>query len=242
MPIAGQHPDGKIIAATCVPETPMIQKADITLLADAAQEDSVAQTRSFTSMVLLVQVLAALLVDDPSRMERLHQLPARLANMLTRAGDLPQKLGADLTIDRFFYLGSGPFYGIACEAMLKTKEMTTSWSESYHVLEFRHGPMSVVANTALVVGFISTSAADAEIQVLREMKAKGARTLAICEEKAGHDWNGVDDVVEMHSGLTDWERPVLCLPFIQWMAFARALAKGLDPDNPANLTQVVVLQ
>jgi fructoselysine-6-P-deglycase FrlB-like protein len=48
-------------------------------------------------------------------------------------------------------------------------------------------------------------------------------------------------VLELESGMDAWMRPVLCLPFVQWMAFYRGLAKGLDPDNPPTLTQVIVL-
>ncbi len=232
---------GVIITVTCVPDTPMIEAADIVLLAEFAQEVSVAQTRSFSSMVLMCQALAALLVGDRARMSSLERLPGLLQEFLANAGTLPEELGSDLMLDRFFYLGSGAFYGLACEAMLKTKEMTTSWSEAYHVLEFRHGPMSVVAPSALVVGLISDSAPEAELAVLRQMKALGARTLALCEKKDGLDFTGVDMVVESVSGLDEWQRPVLYLPFIQWLAFYRSLAKGLDPDNPTNLTQVIVL-
>ncbi|MBC7222880.1 MAG: sugar isomerase, partial [Anaerolineae bacterium] len=31
------------------------------------------------------------------------------------------------------------------------------------------------------------------------------------------------------------------LPLLQWMAFCRALRKGLDPDLPKHLSAVVVL-
>jgi glucosamine--fructose-6-phosphate aminotransferase (isomerizing) len=233
---------GLIIIVTCVPGTPMVGMSDVVLLSEFAQEQSVAQTRSFTSMALMCQVVAALLSGDRSRMQALARLPQLLVDLLARNGNLPEQLGSDLSIDRLFYLGSGPFYGLACEAMLKTKEMTVSWSEAYHVLEFRHGPMSVVAPSALIVGMISDSAAQSEIDVLREMKALGGRTLAICEERGTLDWSGVDTVVELQSGLDEWQRPVLVLPLIQWLAFYRALAKGLDPDNPQNLTQVIVLQ
>lgn len=233
--------EGCIITITCVPNTPMIEKSDVVLLADDAQEESVAQTRSFSSMAILCQVLIALLLGDHTRMQALGALPLRLTELLERADDLPSRLGDNLGIDRFFYLGSGAFYGFACEAMLKTKEMTVSWSEAYHTLEFRHGPMSVVAPSALVVGMISDSAAEAEIAVLRQMGKLGGQTLAICEQKGALDWAGVDEVLELHSGLDEWQRPVLLLPVIQWLALHRALAKQLDPDNPQNLTQVVVL-
>lgn len=232
---------GCIVTITCVPGTPMIEGSDVVLLADDAQEESVAQTRSFSSMAILCQVLVALLADDRSRLHALAPLPRLLDDLLARAGDLPARLGNNLACDRFFYLGSGAFYGFACEAMLKTKEMTVSWSEAYHTLEFRHGPMSVVAPSALVVGMISDTAAEAEIAVLRQMAKLGAQTLAICEQKGALDWSGIDEVLELRSGLDEWQRPVLLLPVIQWLALHRALAKQLDPDNPQNLTQVVVL-
>jgi len=186
-------------------------------------------------------MLAGILTHDDNRLERLRVLPEILETLLQQYGARIEELGNNLEIDRIFYLGSGPFYGIASECMLKTKEMTCSWAEVYHVLEFRHGPMSVVASSALVVGLISDSAAKEEIRVLREMKAKGARTLAFCEQRGTQDWSGVDDVIEVHSGLNEWERAVVYLPMIQWFAFYRSLAKGLNPDAPVNLTQVVRL-
>ncbi len=231
----------KIITITCVPGTPMIESSDVVLVSPAAKEKSVAQTRSFTSMALMVQLLAGMLTHDRNRLERLHSLPGVLETLVQQSGARFKELGQDLEIERIFYLGSGPFYGIASECMLKTKEMTCSWSEAYHVLEFRHGPMSVVTPGALVVGLVSDSAASNEIRVLSEMKAKGARTLAICEQRGDLDWSGVDDVIEVHSGLDEWERAALYLPLVQWFAFYRSLAKGLDPDAPVNLTQVVRL-
>ena len=237
------HPStGKIISISCVPGTPMVAGSDIVLCSEFAQEKSVAQTRSFSSMALMVQALAGMLGDDMSRLERLARLPGALESMLAQIGDLPQRLGGDLGLDRLFFLGSGPFYGIACEMMLKTKEMTTSWAEAYHCLEFRHGPMSVVSSSTLLVGLISDSGAAAEMRVLREMKAKGALTLAFTESRGDYDWSGVDMLIETQTGLSDWERPVLYLPPVQWLAFYRALAKGLDPDSPTNLTQVVELE
>jgi len=235
------HPQGTAIAITCAPETPLTAHADASLVAAHAPEQSVAQTRSFTSMALLAQALAGLVAGNPARLTRLRGLPAALAGLIEREPETPQQIGADLSIERLFFLGSGPLYGIACEAMLKTKEMTCSWAEAYHVLEFRHGPMSLAGQGALVVGLISDSAAEAEIKVLHDMRQLGARTLALAEARGSYDWIGVDQVIELHSGLDEWERGALYLPLLQWIAFHRALAKGLDPDHPVNLTAVVYL-
>jgi glucosamine--fructose-6-phosphate aminotransferase (isomerizing) len=231
----------KIVSITCVPETPMIAKSDVALISPRAQEESVAQTRSFSSMVIVSQILAGLFTNDDFRLEGLRVLPGVLDSLLERSISRIETLGKDVTIDRIFYLGNGPFYGIANECMLKTKEMSCSWAEAYHTLEFRHGPMSVVSPNALVVGLISDSAAKDEIRVLKDIKEMGARTMAICENRGALDWSGVDDVFEVNSGLSEWQRPVTYLPLIQWFAFHRSLSKGLDPDAPVNLTQVVKL-
>jgi len=210
-----RYPDSRVIAISCVPDAALAQKADIALLAPDGQDKSVAQARSFTSMLLLAEALAALVAGDERRLVELSTLPDRLKRVLERAGDLPEVLGSDLDISRFLFLGGWPLYGLACEAMLKTKEMTVSWSEAFHPLEFRHGLMSVVNRETLMIGFVSDSAAEAEIKVLRLMKELGARILTIVEDEAGLNVAGLDAVVELKSGLGESVRGPLYLPLIQ---------------------------
>jgi glucosamine--fructose-6-phosphate aminotransferase (isomerizing) len=125
--------------------------------------------------------------------------------------------------------------------MLKTKEMSLSYAEAYYPLEFRHGPMSMVNGHTLVVGFLSDTALMEELRVLEDMHGLGARTLALVEDgSAFADWQP-DHVVELRSGLDEWERGPLYLPVLQRLAHHRAVAKGLDPDRPTNLKAVVEL-
>lgn len=232
---------GPVLAVTCYPQSPLARQADFALVAPDAQEQSVAQTRSFTSMLLLTQALTATLARDEEMLERLHRLPDALEDLVARLGDRPQRLGADQDIERFFFLGGGPLYGLANEAMLKTKEMSLSHAEAYHSLEFRHGPMSMVDGRTLVVGFLSDTALAEELRVLEEMKALGACTLALIEGGSALSGWRADHVVELRSGLDEWERGPLYLPVIQRMAYHRAVAKGLNPDRPHNLKAVVEL-
>jgi len=235
------HPDGSVITITTQPESPLAKSADIVLAAPDAQEKSVAQTRSFTSMYLLPLALGAALSGDHDEVKKLYKLPLALQTLLERAGSLPRELGEAPDLQRFFFLGGGPLYGLACEAMLKTKEMTRSWAEAFHPLEFRHGPMSVVNEQTLVIGLVSDSEQEAEARVLREMQKLGARILVLTEDASMTNWEGLEYVIELRSGLDEWQRGALYLPFIQWMDFYRTLAKGLDPDQPVNLTAVVEL-
>lgn len=236
-----RYPQGLVIAISTVPATPVVEMADFRLLAAQAQERSVAQTRSFTSMYLLAQALASTLAGDQAAVAALDRLPGALVALFERESGLPRRLGEDLSLERFFFLGGGPLYGLACEAMLKTKELTCSWAEAYHPLEFRHGPMSVAGPGSLVVSFLSSSAAGAEAAVLGDMQQLGSRTLALAEQSGALDNIGTEGLLSLDSGLDDWGRGPLYLPLLQLAAYHRALAKGLDPDHPRNLTMVVEL-
>ena len=233
---------GPVLAVTCYPESTLAQRADFALVAPDAQEESVAQTRSFTSMLLLTQALAAVLAGDEGMLERLGRLPHALEAVIERVGELPRRLGEDGSIERLFFLGGGPLYGLASEAMLKTKEMSLSYAEAYYPLEFRHGPMSMVDDHTLIVGFLSDTGLAQELKVLQDMQALGGRILAFAEDGTAISGWQSDYVVELRSGLDEWERGPLYLPLVQRMAFYRSLHKGLNPDQPTNLTAVVNLE
>lgn len=141
-------------------------------------------------------------------------------------------IGENLALDRFYFLGSGIRYGLACEVNLKMKEMTLTHSEPFHFLEFRHGPMSMVNESAAVIGLRSDANAAHEQKVLDEMRAKGGTLLSLAEADAN---------ITFESGVPEAVRAVLYLPTLQLMAYHRSIAKGLNPDRPNNLTAVVKL-
>ena len=151
-------------------------------------------------------------------------------------GDLARSLGENGAIAKFFFLGSDALYGIACEAMLKMKEMSLSYSEAYHMLEFRHGPMSMVGGDSLVIGLVSPDAARHEIRVLHEMADMGATVLAI-----GQTPSESQHRISLPADLPPWSMPVLHLPVLQLLAYHRAIFNGCDPDNPHQLSAVISL-
>jgi len=176
--------------------------------------------------------LCAMMAGRDDLLSAMAKLPIAGERLIEKYERYAKDLGGNLTLDRFYFLGSGHRYGLACEANLKMKEMTLTHSEPFHFLEFRHGPMSMVNRDTVVVGLLSESNRVHEVKVLSEMKSLGA-TIASLEES--------DADVCFHSGIPESVRGVLYLPVLQMMAFHRALAKGLDPDRPHNLAAVVKL-
>jgi glucosamine--fructose-6-phosphate aminotransferase (isomerizing) len=205
---------------------------DVRLIVTAGQEESVAQTRSFASMYVAANALCARLAGRKDLLDAMGKLPEIGEGLIRTYEPLAMEIGGSLDIDRFYFLGSGTRYGLACEASLKMKEMTLTHSEPFHFLEFRHGPMSMVNEKAVVVGLLSESNFSHEKAVLTEMQALGGRTVPLAE-------SGAD--ISFESRLPEEARGVLYLPILQLMAFHRSLAKGLNPDHPKNLTSVVQL-
>ena len=225
---------GPSLTVACDSSSPLAKAADIAFAIDAAQEKSVAQTRSFSSMLVVAQQLAAHLAG--ANLADGRALPDYCRRLLERYGDLAQSLGENAAISKFFFLGSDALYGIACEAMLKMKEMSLAYSEAYHTLEFRHGPMSMVGEDSLVIGLISPEGAKHEIRVLDEMAEMGARVLAIGQTHIeNHQY------VRLPADLPPWSIPVVYLPILQLLAYHRAIFNGCDPDKPQNLSAVISL-
>ena len=222
---------GPVVTVTCDSASPLALAADLVIAIDAAQEASVAQTRSFSSMAVALQWMAA--GQDSTAGA---PLPAICRRLLEDDAGIARSLGYDGALSKFFFLGSDALYGIACEAMLKMKEMSLSYSEAYHTLEFRHGPMSMVGADSLVVGLISPKAARQEIRVLDEMAGMGATVWAIAQTHIeNHRY------VKLPADLPGWCMPVLYLPALQLLAYHRAMFNGCDPDNPRQLSAVVSL-
>jgi len=231
---------GNVLAITCYADRTLAQKVPLSLIVSEGAEVGIAQTRSFTGMWVAAQALTAIVANDDAALEYLGRLPSLGDGLLRRAEPLARQIGCDDDYQRFFFLGSGHRYGLACEAMLKMKEVSLSQSEAYHFMEFRHGPMSMVDDHTLVVGLLSDAAREQELAVLQQMRELGARTLVLAEQADGVD-SGADHMLPLESGIPEAQRGVLYLPTLQLLAFHRAVHKRLNPDKPTNLEAVIVL-
>ncbi len=223
---------GPVLTITNYGDQPLAGLADLALVIDKGQEHSVAQTRSFASMYVAAAALAAVAAGDENLLRAMTGLPEVGRRLLAAGEPLARQFGENLAVDRYYFLGSGARYGLACEVNLKLKEMTLTHSEPFHFLEFRHGPMSMVTVSTVVVGLLSEKNFMHESAVLQEMQAKGGQILVLAEAGA---------MLSFGSGIPENGRGVLYLPVLQLMAFYRSLAKGLDPDSPHNLSAVIQL-
>jgi len=233
--------DNRTLAVTCTGDQPLEQISTSTLTLLPADEESTVMTRSFTSMLLGLQYLAAGVAGDHALAKSLRKLPTAAEKILHDVHiDIREFVAARHFVD-YVCLGQGPFYGLACEAALKITEMSVSYAQSFHTLEFRHGPKSIVTPETLILFLLSESGYDAECEVLQEVKKLGGTTLVVA--------NRADERVRAHSDLLielGFELPELArlaaYPLAgQLVGLYTGLKRGLDPDKPRHLSRVVIL-
>ena len=228
----------KWLTVSCYADSQMALEAPVKLLTTGAEEDSVAQTRSFSSMFILTQYLANIAAKNNKQIEELQYLPDIFKKLIDRYESTAKNIADNDQYQHFVFLGSGLNYGLASEVMLKMKEMSISVSEVFHFMEFRHGPMSMITPNSLVIGLISDTGKEEEKKVLNDMKQLGATTMALIENAKGDE---ADHIIELESKVSELSRGALYLPVLQLIAFYRSMSKGLNPDRPTNLEAVVHL-
>jgi glucosamine--fructose-6-phosphate aminotransferase (isomerizing) len=227
-----EHHGGLVVSISNYDDRPLTQVSDITLCIREGQEQSVAQTRAFSSMFIAAAAIAMIAAGRNDLLVEMTKLPEIGRKLIHKYQEYAKSIGENLEYDRFYFLGSGCRYGLACEANLKMKEMTITHTEPFHFLEFRHGPISMVNEQTVVLGLVSESKRGYEEKVLVDVRELGAQVVSLAE---------ADGDISFESNLSEDVRNVLYLPLLQVMAFYRALKKGLDPDKPKNLEPVVYL-
>jgi glucosamine--fructose-6-phosphate aminotransferase (isomerizing) len=228
------------LAITCAPGQTLEQLATVTICLTPADEQSTVMTRSFSSMLLAILYLAATVAKNKSLRADLNRLVDAASGFLK---SLPQRFKDFVdshTFDDYVCLGQGPFFGIACESILKLTEMSVSYGQSFHTLEFRHGPKSIVGPKTLILFLISESGYPAECEVLEEVKKLGGKTVVVAD-RAGTARRHADLLIETKLDVPEIARMGPYLFSGQLMGLYTGLKKGLNPDQPRHLSRVVLL-
>jgi glucosamine--fructose-6-phosphate aminotransferase (isomerizing) len=211
----------KTFAISCEPGSTILTAADDGLCLPTDPREGI-----------VMSVSASLMYLGGLRMAGLA-LPDSVTDAAARALEQMDKGASALLPGRrhFVYLGAGVNYGIATEGCLKLQEMSLSYSQAFHPMEYRHGPVSLIDEGSLVVMLYAPDTAAEEAALVAELRAKGARVIG---------FDGPGDL-RIDLGLTGPAAALAALPALQLLGEKVALTKGINSETPRHLTKVVVL-
>ena len=226
------------------------RESDGGIYVHAGPEIGVASTKAFTSQVIALLLftlkLARLrnlsMVDGKEIIEEMLKLPAKIQDILDRAGDV-EKIAEDFkNAQNFLYLGRGYSFPTALEGALKLKEISYIHAEGYPAAEMKHGPIALIDEKMPVV-FITPhdSVFDKVVSNVQEVKARGGRVIAITtrhEESLAGKLDYEFRIPETKDMLT----PVLASVPLQLLAYYIAVKRGANVDQPRNLAKSVTVE
>ena len=232
----------RTMAVSCATGQDLQRRVTSTLLLPAADERSTVMTRSFSTMLMGLQALGAWSADRQDFLEALKQMPGQAQQALDRLQPRIQEFASSNEFADYVFLGQGPFFGIASEGQLKVTEMSCSYAQVFHTLEFRHGPKSIVSPQTLLTFFLAESTAKDEQVVLEEMKELSGVTLVITNRANETIRRAADVLIELDLDVPEVARLAPHILPAQLMGLYLGLKRGFDPDEPRNLSRVVVLK
>jgi len=235
------HTGVQTLAVTCNPDSVLEKLCTRTLKLAWADEKSMVMTRSFTAILLAFQRLGLRLVGDDQFSAALDELPAKGQTWLDENARRIEVFAGKRRFSDYVFLGQGVHYWLAQEAGLKITEMSSSYAQVYHSLEFRHGPRSIAGPETLITFFISDAAKEAETALVRELKELGAATCVVVDQATPELNKHSDLLVELALDGPEFARYAVTAIPAHLIGTAVGLRKGLNPDAPTNLTRAVVL-
>jgi glucosamine--fructose-6-phosphate aminotransferase (isomerizing) len=249
----------KTIAISNMPDTTIVREADAALISGAGPEVSIPATKSFTTQLTILYLMALFLARKRGRMtsevtrsdlQRLNQLPDAIDANLAKWDSLAQEFAArHFKAEKFLYLGRGVHYAIAREGALKLKEISYAHAEGYPVGELKHGPNALVDETLPVVVLATCDRRDPDsmlryrrtLDVMKEVRSRRGPLVAVATEGDKEVATVAEHVFYVPAA------PELLLPIVeviplQLFAYHVAVNKGYDVDHPRNLVKAVVTE
>jgi glutamine---fructose-6-phosphate transaminase (isomerizing) len=232
----------RTLGVSCATDQELERRVTSTLLLPAADERSTVMTRSFSTMLLGLQALGAWAGGRKDFLEALQQMPSQAQRALERLQPRIKEFAGSNEFADYVFMGQGPFFGIASEGQLKVTEMSCSYAQVFHTLEFRHGPKSIVSPQTLLTFFLAERTGKDEQEVLEEMKELGGVTLVITNRANETVRRTADVLIELELDVPEVARLAPHILAAQLMGLYLGLKRGFDPDEPRHLSRVVVLK
>jgi glutamine---fructose-6-phosphate transaminase (isomerizing) len=235
------HKTVQTLGVTCNPHSVLEKLCTHTFKLDWADEKSTVMTRSFTAILLAFQRLGLQFVGDTQLSTALDELPRKGQGWLEANARKIQVFAGQRKFADYVFLGQGVHYWLAQEAGLKVTELSSSYAQVYHSLEFRHGPRSIAGPETLITFYMSDAAKEAETTLARELKDLGAATCVIVNRANPELKKHCDLLIELGLDGPEFARYAVTAIPAHLLGTAVGLRKGLNPDAPKNLTRAVVL-
>lgn len=238
------------LAITNVLGSSITREADEVVYTQAGPEIGVAATKTFTTQVVLLYLLAieiglernALSKDKAEKFkDELRKLPRKVESILDDKAEI-KKMTADLAeAEDIFFIGRNINYPVALEGALKLKEIAYIHAAGYPAGELKHGPFALLTkNTPVIALAVKDQTFEKMLGNIGEIAARDSPVIVVGDEdkelkKLADDAYFIPDVQPLFS-------PLLVNIVLQLISYYTAYRLERDIDKPRNLAKSVTVE
>ncbi|BCK58527.1 glutamine--fructose-6-phosphate transaminase (isomerizing) [Nocardia wallacei] len=231
------------------------RESDAVVYTRTGPEIGVASTKAFLAQITanylvglaLAQARGTKYPDEVAReFGELEAMPKLVARVLETAPQVRAIARQFAQVPTVLFLGRHVGYPVALEGALKLKELAYMHAEGFAAGELKHGPIALIEEGLPVIVVMPSPKGRAVLHSkllsnIREIQARGARTIVIAEEGDDTVRPFADHLIEIPAAPTLFQ-PLLSTVPLQVFAAEVAQARGYDIDKPRNLAKSVTVE
>jgi glucosamine--fructose-6-phosphate aminotransferase (isomerizing) len=231
------------------------RESDAVVYTHAGPEVAVASTKAFVAQITALYLFGLHLARvkgtlsdaaQAAQLEELAAIPEKLERVLAASGAVEQLARWMADTRAVLFLGRHVGFPIALEGALKLKELAYIHAEGFAAGELKHGPIALIEPGQPVFVVVPSPIGSPELHKkvvsnIQEIRARGARVIAVAEEGDAAVLPFADEVVRIPLAEPLFE-PLLAVIPLQIFAMELSAAKGLDVDQPRNLAKSVTVE
>ncbi|MFJ2754971.1 glutamine--fructose-6-phosphate transaminase (isomerizing) [Nocardioides sp. NPDC087217] len=244
----------KVLAICNTNGSTIPRESDAVIYTHAGPEIGVASTKGYVTQLVACYLLALYLAQVKGTMygdeidgvmTQLEAMPAAVEKVLETAPQVYDLAREYADRRAFLFLGRHAGYPVALEGALKLKELAYLHAEGFAAGELKHGPIALVEEGLPIWCIVPPRGRDFLHDKMRsgimEVRARGARTIALVEE--GDDSvDSVSDTIIRLPKVPVLLQPLVAVVPLQLFACQLATELGYDVDQPRNLAKSVTVE
>ncbi len=247
---------GTVTVSVCNTQSATIpRESDAVVYTHAGPEVAVASTKAFTAQITALYLIGLHIAhvrgtiaqeEQQSALTQLERLPELIREAVDSHEQIAQLAHWMADSRSVLFLGRHVGYPTALEGALKLKEIAYIHAEGFAAGELKHGPIALIDHGQPVFVLVPSPRESAVmhskvVSNIQEIRARGARVIAIVEKGDTSVLPYADDVIRLPLTTALFE-PLLQVIPLQWFALELSTAKGLDVDQPRNLAKSVTVE
>ena len=241
----------KTVAIANVMGSAITREVDHVIYTRAGPEIGVAATKTFTTQLVAMYLLAMDLATQSkvltaqarrSMIGELRSLPRAVQDVLNQAEGIEALAKKYSKARDMFFIGRNINYPIALEGALKTKEISYIHGEGFPAGELKHGPLALISKDSPVVAIVvKDHTYEKMLGNISEVSARGSPVIAIGYEGDTELQKYADDVIAVRE-LPPLFSPVPVIVALQLWAYYLARERGCPIDKPKNIAKTVTVE